>query len=303
MIADTIASLAAMQESDGSFLSEVTGPTGKHADRNGFTTAMIVRALRDLSGDSDLGRLRGRALDYIERCRALTVPGAYGFWPQDARPAWGDRLTADVDDTAIMTIELLRHERLSKQDGLRTVCTILLRNRHVVRPDEFRPPWIVNGAFHTWIGQAAQANVVDCCVNANAVALMAWVGATHLPGYDEAVQTVLAGLEWASDEPARLRSLTPFYPASDSLFEAVEHAVECGALSLTPALDRLRHLSNDTGDPGAGCCSSAYGATIWRCPALELARSLRHTLRGPGNCDRDRRAIGRGVHHVVLRVP
>jgi hypothetical protein len=303
MTLDAIARLTSMQAADGSFPSEVRGPNGTREDRNGFTTALVLRALRTLPGDPELTRLRSRALGFIERCRTWTVPGGFGFWPEGAHPPWGERLTADIDDTAIMTVELLRHGRLSQQDGMRTVCKVLLRNRVVARPEDVDPPWIADGAFLTWIAQAGQPNVVDCCVNANAAALMARMGASHLPGYQEAVRTILDGLDWAGDDPTRLRSLTPFYPATNSLFEAVEHAIECGALALTPALERVPSLTYRPDDADPGCCSSAYGATVWRCPALDLARNLRHSKHGLDNCDRSRRAIGRGVHHVVLRIP
>jgi hypothetical protein len=296
----TITQLATLQEDDGSFPSEVTGPGGTFTDRNGFTTASVLRALRGLpAGDPTLDQLRSRALGFVVRCRSRTVAGAFGFWPAGMRPEWADRLPDDIDDTAIMTVELLRHGRLSQRDALRTVCTVLLRHRLVARPEELRPPWIADGAFLTWIAQPGQPNVVDCCVNANAAALMARVGATHLPGYREATRTIVDGLDWAGSDAARLRSLTPFYPSTNDLLTAVEHAVECGANALAPALERLRELRHPDDDACRDYCSSAYGTTIWRCQALEVAQRLHDRTvarnRSPSRDNRARRTLCRSM--------
>lgn len=179
-----------------------------------------------------------------------------------------------------MTMELLRHGRMSQRDGLRTVCTVLLPYRVIGERGELGPPWIAPGAFLTWIGPPGKANMVDCCVNANAAALMALVQATHLPGYQEAVRTVLDGIAWAGRQPVRQRALTPFYPSIDDLLEAVEHAIECGAQALAPALDPLRQMARDCpSEARPGCCSSAYGATVWHCRALKEAQALRNSMR------------------------
>jgi hypothetical protein len=275
----TIAHLIELQEPDGCFSAEVRGPHGTFKDCNGFTTAMVLRALRDLPAEAELKCLRSRALDYLETCYSTQVDGAFGFWPEGARPAWAPRLPADVDDTAIMTLELLRYGRRSQRDGLRTVCTVLLSYRLTSQPDEQGPSWIAPGAFLTWIGPPGRPNLVDCCVNANVAALMARVKATHLPGYQEAVRTILDGLAWSGGRPARQHALTPFYPSVDSLLEAVEHAIECGAQALTPALDELRQMAAGwPPEDNPYCCSSAYGATVWHSQALEEAQALRKAV-------------------------
>jgi hypothetical protein len=120
-------------------------------------------------------------------------------------------------------------------------------------------------------------NVVDCCVNANVAALMSQMDGRHLPGYDDAVRTVLDGLAWAGADPRRLRALTPFYPSPRSLLDAIEHALDCGADALRQGAIHLRSLGAALTDPGAGCCSSAYGGAVWHCEALEMARALTPT--------------------------
>jgi hypothetical protein len=276
MTSGPITNLVRMQDTDGCFPSEVVGPDWTYTDRNGFTTAMVLRALRDLSNESAIERVRSTALDFVERCRSTQTPCAFGFWPEDMRPVWSPRLPADIDDTAIITIELLRHGRLSRREGLRTVCSVFVHNRIIIRDGQSNPPWVMSGAFPTWIGQKDKPNIVDCCVNANATALMALVGGTHLPGYQEAVSTILNGIAWAGHDPIRHRTLTPFYPSIHELQDAVENAVECGVKPLSSALNQLRKVIGDRdSDVPPGCCSSAYGATVWRCRGLEEARLLR----------------------------
>jgi hypothetical protein len=266
--------LAGMQDPDGCFPSQVSGEGWTRPDRNGFTTAMVLRALRDMPSDARVVRLRSAALDFIERCRSSQVQEAFGFWPEDLRPDWAPRLPPDLDDTAIMTVELIRYGRLSQRHGLHAVCTVLIPNRVGRQVAEIRPSWIMPGAFLTWAAGQGSKNVVDCCVNANAAALMALVGTAHLPGYEDAVSSVLQGIAWAGDNPRRQRAITPFYPSIHALREAVEHAVACGALSLAPALEHLNQMIGNRPAP-LECCSSAYGATVWRCRALDAARALR----------------------------
>ena len=276
MTSSSIENLIRMQEPDGCFVSEVTGSVRKQTDRNGFTTAMVLRALRGVAHENAVAPLRSAALGFIERCRSTQIPLAFGFWPEGMRPTWASRMPADIDDTAIMTAELLRHGRLSRRDALRTVCSVLIPKRYMADHGQFQPPWIISGAFPTWIAPRGKSNVVDCCVNANTAALMALVGATHLPGFEEAVGTVLNGVVWAGRDPVRQASLTPFYPSIYELQDAVEHAVECGVKSLRPAQDQLQQYSEDHSyGLSSGCCSSAYGAVVWRCPGLEEARALR----------------------------
>jgi hypothetical protein len=190
------------------------------------------------------------------------------------RPDWAARLPADVDDTALMLAELHRHGRIDRGIAMRGLCTVILPCR--VRPLDraLAPPWVLPGSFQTWLAGDGAPQVIDCCVNANVLALMARLGATHLPGYAEAADTVLAGLAWAGDDRARLASITPFYPSVRSLAEAVAHAAECGAHRLEGASGALQRLAGALQDEEAGCCSSAYGQAVWRCAAIDEARAI-----------------------------
>src|SRR5690606_1663247 len=207
-------------------------------------------------------------------------PGAFAFWPDGGRPDWARSIPADVDDTAMMLSLLVRAGRVTRAGAVRNVCRVLLTARVYASEGTPRPPWIAPGSFHTWLDTGAaldlgrSPNVVDCCVNANVVALLAQLEATHLPGHDEAIRTITSGVEWAGRDAARLESLSPFYPSIRALAEALEHAIDCGAGALRPALARLRTAFASAPPNDDAICRSAYGGTTWHCEAVVLARAI-----------------------------
>jgi hypothetical protein len=183
-----------------------------------------------------------------------------------------------VDDTAIFLAELHRHGRIDREHALRALCNVILPCRVPPQQRARGPAWIAAGSFQTWIAPAPvrgppAPQVVDCCVNANVVALMARLDAPHLPGYFDAIGAIAGGIEWAGDDAGRLDSLTPFYPSLQALREALEHAVECGARELRAALDRVAALAGPA-VAAIPCCRSAYGRAVWTCPALDAARAI-----------------------------
>jgi hypothetical protein len=279
--ADSLTALRALQNPDGGFASVVESGRGRDTDFNGFVTAIVLRMLRHLPDMGDWITMRDRALDWLWSCRSSRVPGAFTFWPDKARPRWASTVPPDVDDTAIMLTELLRHGRLNPAAALRSVCRAIVPCR--VRSGEIGtlPPWIVPECFVTWIADATDpaarkpvVNVVDCCVNVNVIALMSQLNARHLPGYDAGLRTVVNGLQWAGDDEKRLASLTPFYPSAQNMADAMEHAVYCGVEALRDPLRRLIDLSPNVLRAQGGVCRSAYGGTIWYASAIELARSV-----------------------------
>ena len=270
------ARLAALQRPDGGFDSVVTSRRGQVVDCNGFTALLVVRTIRHTRTNRVIAAVRERALGFVARCASDEAAGAYAFWPAAMRPTWASSVPADVDDTAMALTEFVRYGWISRSEAISRIRTTLLPNRVTSRAAEAGPAWIVPGSFHTWIVPPSPLamrapNVVDCCVNANVVALMSYVGATYLPGYAEALQTIRSGITWAGTEPRRLSAITPFYPSVSSLVEAVRHAVECGA----PLADAARDLSalDTAAYADAGYCCSAYGSTVWHSKAVDEARA------------------------------
>ncbi len=281
--------LRALQHADGCFPSTVTSAAGVVADRNGFVTALVVRALRAVP-TADWAELRRPALEFLWSCRSTAVPGAFAFWPDAARPRWAPAIPADADDTAIMLLELHRHGWIDRPAALQSACSVLLAHRVSAAEVTELPLWVEAGSFYTWLAPPSrhptgrQANVADCCVNANVAALLSLLNARHLPGYAEAVRTVRAGVEWAGRDPARLSSLTPFYSSVGCLMEAAEHAVACGAEEMEGALRRLGSLPLKLIETGTDVCRSAYGKTVWHSAAVACARQVGRAYQTTGVC-------------------
>ncbi|MFP8781295.1 hypothetical protein [Hydrogenophaga sp. RWCD_12] len=239
-------------------------------DRNGFATALAVRALRH----------RGHAvppamLAVLERCRS--VHGGFGFWPQGLRPHWAPALPDDADDTAIMALELYLAGRLTRDEVRRTACQ-RIGTRRIGRLPALRPPWLRTGVFATWSRLAGGQDMVDCTVITNVLALLTVAGLEGIPGADTSMALLECALDWAGDDDARASSLSPFYPDAAEWLLALDHAAAIGAKGM-PALLR-RALCTRWGQaaaqrrhaPDHAICSSPYGLAVWRSPALCAVR-------------------------------
>jgi hypothetical protein len=265
------------QSDDGAFLSYVRFCDRTEPDRNGFVTALVLRALRQIPDDSRLDNARTRALDFIEGCECPERPGAFGFWPRNDRPTWATGVTEDADDTGVIALELFRHGRLNLSDIRRIVCKVLLPHR--LRPAEGSSlPWIRPGVFSTWLHDGVHPNPIDCCVNANVVALMTAAGLGNLPGYNEACSMIKEGVRWAGQSRRRMCRLVPYYPDPRELFYAIRNAVELGAEALVETLGFLREYPWQTHSsapsPETPIFGSSDGTVFWTSSVLAAARTL-----------------------------
>jgi hypothetical protein len=193
-------------------------------------------------------------------------------------------MTEDADDTAVMALELFRHGILGLHEVRRIVCTRLIPFRlpFIHGP---APPWSRPGVFLTWLQNGVDVNPVDCCVNVNVVALMAYAGLTHLPGYHETCEMILDGIRWAGRSWQRARALVPYYPSPGELFCALRHAVQCGAGDLQSGLDELRQFQptdeiDSNIDPSLDrpLFGSSNGNIVWTSSVLALARYVGETM-------------------------
>lgn len=263
-------------------LSEVSIGLERLPDRNGFVTALGVRALRRRGLP-----VPAAMLDALERCRSAR--GGFRFWPQDARPEWAPDLPDDADDTAIMLLELLHAGRVGREEARRVACLTIARRR-VAGFALLRPPWLRPGVFATWSREGIRRDLVDCTATANALALFATLELSHLPGVREAGQMLAAALQWAGDDDLRATSLSPFYPDPAEFVLALDHAAQCGAHGMD-ALHRRATATAWGQDAQArsarrdhAVCGSPYGVAVWRSP--ELAR-LRGWAQGAGRTHRN----------------
>ena len=275
---DLLSPIIAGQSPTGAFLSTVNIRGRSYPDWNSFTTAQVLRALNGAVESTDLATLRERALNFLLRCESPVLPGAFSFWPKGFHPSWIYELPEDADDTAVIGIELARQGCLDRKTLCKIACKVLVSHR-LRRIHSPAPPWLRPGVFLTWLRQGPRPNVVDCCVNANVAAFLAYAGLQHLPGFQEACEMIEAGIRWAGSSWSRARSLVPFYPHPIELFYAVAHAVQCGAEPLAMSLDLMHGLEwateeKDTLRDDRPICGSAYGHIIWTSSVLQTARKI-----------------------------
>lgn len=263
------------QSSSGAFRSFVHTRGAAVEDWNGFTTALVLRALARVT-TGPLAAARERALDFLESCESPAKPYAFGFWPRSLRPKWVGDLPEDCDDTAVCALELRRAGRRGSDFAKRVACLALVRHR-LQSLDPPSPPWLRPGVFLTWLRAGHHSSIVDCCANANVAAFLASEGLQHLPGYAEACAMIEDALAWAGDSLARARAIVPFYPNPRELFYAVEHAFGAGASELGPTLAVLRGRAwnrdpDDSREPVI--CGNANGSVCWTSPAVRMARKF-----------------------------
>jgi hypothetical protein len=273
--------IASLQQIDGSFPSLVlTKGKQVRVDHNACITGLVVRALRREGPSSQLHRARERALDYLEDCERSALPNAFGFWPERTEPG----RPGDADDTSIAAMELYRHGRRSR-DWLRNVALRVLMAFRVQPSEEVKPEWVRVGAFLTWL-RPSPANVVDALVNANVAALFALAQLRHVLAYSAAVTTVNSAIAWTKGSVQRTRMIAPYYAHPGEFFDALAHALDCGAIELQPAANLLREWfrRDESLEEDRPVCCAPYGETIWTAPVLQLARQISNFngLPGPG---------------------
>ncbi len=274
------AAFPAARDARGAFESFVALNGRMITDRNGFITALVVRTLGHGKLPPPLHEARERALDCLERCERRSVPGSFGFWPEDTRPSWAPTVPGDADDTAIIALELHRAGRRPPEWLRRVALTVLLPFRVQRDEEEGEPAWVRSGVFRTWLVHRLP-NPVDCIVNVNVAALLASAGLAHIAAYRAVVDMVAEALAWTGDVPARVTEIAPFYAHPLELRWALAHAVAAGAGELAPSLERVASWSpqEDACDPDQPVCCSAYGGVTWRSPVLQHVRRGRDRLR------------------------
>lgn len=274
--------LLARQAASGAFGSELDVGSGLLSDQNGFCTAQIALLLGDLRlrvGDPDrkLARAHARALDFIERCADLRLPGSFGFYPCGTNPL-GVTLPPDIDDTALAWLALMRGKRRSTEQLQQTLLPLLpaCRVRLARRGD---PPGTRVPLLRTWMTPPelaeADPNPVDLIANLNMVACLTLARAPVAPSW---LNHIELWLDRCDGTRSSLRSISPYYVEAVELEIALRRAVQLGCSALAPALGRLAALGMDHLDQlhrrpeRRPLYCNAHGAPRWYCPALQLAR-------------------------------
>jgi hypothetical protein len=289
--------LLGLQRPDGHFRARVRVGGSRREDGNATVTALTLRSLRGGGGAGDPGRRAdpggggprfgprirravARALDALEGCEVAEPPGAFAFWPRNGKPDWFPGvLPADLDDTALASMELLRAGRRTPRvlRGAMAHLAVATRVRDLPGP---RPDWIVPGAFGTWIPEdgrpAPPGGILDLVVNANLLALLQALDLRRLPGFREAVELVVRGTRWAVENPGRATLVTPWYAHPWALREAVIHAARSGVADLEEPARTLARAPWARRPRGAApVCRIAYGSLVWESAAPGLAARIR----------------------------
>jgi hypothetical protein len=285
---ELLKSVLDFQAPTGAFPSVISSGNRKCQDWNGFTTAQVLRALRAVPESDPLSNARRLALDFLKSCESPDRSGAFHFWPKGSQPSWIPDLPPDADDTSIILVEMVRNKRIDLDAAREMACSVLLPYRLMNVPDP-RPPWVRRGTFLTWL-RPGPFNIVDCCVNANVIALLSYLGLEGITGFEEACEMIGAGIRWAEGSDFKARILTAFYPHPAEFAYAIEHAVECGAnrlrgsLSLTKDLGWLPH-NDDNHSEGMPICGNAYEGDIWFSEALDAARKFGKRFTNPARAE------------------
>jgi hypothetical protein len=261
----------------GAFPSIICSGDKRYPDWNGFTTAQVLRALRAVPESDSLNNARHLALDFFKRCESPEKPGAFRFWPKGMQPDWIPEPPQDADDTSIILIEMVRNKRIDLHAARMIARSVLLPHR-LIEVSKPAPPWIRPGAFFTWL-RPGPFNIVDCCVNANVIAMLSYIGLDGIAGFDETCEMIEEGIKWSEGSSFQVRTLTPFYPHPAEFVYAVDHAIECGAKQLEESLGLMRDFgwvqdNDDENSEERPICGNAYAGDIWYSQVLDIARKF-----------------------------
>lgn len=279
---EIVDSIKPYQRPTGEFASMVYLPFGELQDSNCFVTALVLRELsllrknasqKDSSSIEDMCR---RACGYLIRSGYPVYQNSYSFYPHHRHPFWmRSPLYPDADDTAIIALELVRHGYKSPE----TIHYIAERYFDVYRAVgkftcHMNKDWHREGVFLTWFTKADIPNPIDCCVNANVVAMLAANDLKQQDGYFQAIGMIKDAVDWASQDEIRLRDLTPYYPCPLELYYAVAHAVESGADELLTTRNALSFVLDtvDVNNLVPQLCSSVNSHIFWKAEVIYKIR-------------------------------
>jgi hypothetical protein len=277
MVESISAEIRHSQSGSGGFESVIRQKNDTRKDVNACITALVLRELQKGPGRVP-PEIIENAFNFLTSCSSFSTTGVYNFYPPDpgveqtnTRPKI--QVPDDADDTALISLLLLQSGRMTRDTLIKHTCVVLDKHR-IPAVGRLDPPWFITGAFYTWL-DAGNSNIVDCCVNANVIALYAYAELKHLRGYKEACQLVSNALNWCDQSELRLASIIPFYADKQELYYAIENAVRMGASELAPVLERLECIDqkNEPFNPDRPVCCSAYGKVSWYCALLQKLRT------------------------------
>ena len=171
----------------------------------------------------------------------MTETGAYAFWPQHQHPQWMDneRINADIDDTTIITEVLYKFGRISKHIVKNTL--VQMNAYKVDYVDSNDNAWAECNTYHTWMIANNDIGQLDCCVNTNALIVLALAEKQNTPAYHSIIRMLNNALHWSNNEYNKIRTLTPYYAHPNEWLETLIYARSCGVQQLSGLIDSIRN--------------------------------------------------------------
>lgn len=238
----SLSELLEQQAASGAFLSHVRTPDGRwYQDENAFVTAQV---LRTLDYNSQTAPYIEKALDFLMTCE--TKPLRFGFWPTNAHPDWMKQqsISADIDDTAIITELLYKFDRISLDTVEQTLSH--MNSYRVQRVDPrlsaIQHQWAECPVFHTWMKENNEISQLDCCVNTNALILLHKIATkknTPMPAYSRIVKMLNNALSWSDNSYDKISILTPYYAHPNEWLVALKYARDSGIPQLNSIIKQL----------------------------------------------------------------
>jgi hypothetical protein len=276
------------QSASGAFKSTVHLPFGNYDDDNAFITALVLRHLRYLPLRDDLRDVCQKAFAFIRRCESSIFPGVFGFWPEDSHPFWmgRERLNKDADDSSIIALELVRNS-LEDNKYLENLAQKVLSQHRFFSSRLSDNDWRRSGVFLTWLDYYMTPNPVDCCVNANVIALLAYGGLKHIAGYQEACEMLNTAIQGTNGNQQELAKLSPYYCHPIELFFAIQNAVDAGASELKSSLTYLmqqpwlRRCLDGESNAELPICAHESGKIYWTSTVVQTVREYEKKMAFP----------------------
>lgn len=232
---DDIAFLQSQQLESGAFVSHVRTPEGQcYVDGNGFITAQVLRNLTD---HKTTRPIIDKALDFLSDC--MVKPGHFSYWPTNNHPKWmgENTITADIDDTAIITEVLYRYKRISLKTMRETLVAMSAYKVKEVSASE--NPWAECSTYFTWMQDNHNLSQLDCCVNTNALILLHLADKQNTPTYNFILKMLNNALRWSDGDYNKIRTLIPYYAHPNEWLETLTYGRSLGMTVLTPFINQL----------------------------------------------------------------
>ena len=217
--------------------------------------------------DAECEEPLNRALDFLQKCEWAET-GMFSFWPCDEAPAWAPYNPEECDTSAVIAAELFHFGRIAFERAL----FIGLNSMPAFQTGA--------GEFLAFRTRGLFPNPVDLGLNVNVAAFLAQTGSRESAAYRNVCRAICDMADSCGDSLERLDQLSPYYPGTEEIFLALDHALRRGASELLPATAAMQRVRCPAEGRSSGILFANEGRrTVWRSDAVAIARRI-NVLRG-----------------------